>query len=302
MTEQEILDARRRRFRVDGDGIRTLEDAQRFISDVGFSLVYPLRHRLHAPVASFMAAYIGSDVGVPYQHVAFADPRATAATDLMVRLLRSKSAFEVAFHDDSALLVSAEVFPYYYALVGEKSPKSAPKVTGSHRVSRLAVEIYDAICRHGALTKSELRNQHLERGSSLSDAGLERALQELWSVLKITRTDYSPSDGSRWDLLSRWASEPVQRGARMSSPQATSAMISSYLQGVIAAEESQVADFMAQFATRSRALETMRALVAAREISVATTGEGKTFLKITERAPARSVELAVLKTRKRRNG
>lgn len=291
MTEQDVLTARHKRFHVANNPVRTIEDARKFLNDVGFCLVYPLRHAFPAPLPSFMAAFVGTTENIPYQHIAFADPRAKEATELMVRLLRAREAFEVDFHEDSALLVSAELFPYYYALVGQKGDSDlTPKLTGSQAVSNLALDIYRAIEKHGAVTKSQLRDQYLNRGASISDAGMDRALHELWATLKITRTDYSPEEGSRWDLLSRWAKKEVNLGARINAPMALSAVISRYLQGVVAAEEREVEEFISRIATRRGAVETFRALIATREIRIVAQGdEGRSFFSVSEQAPSHPV-------------
>jgi hypothetical protein len=157
MTEHDVMEARRKHFHIANNPIRTFEDARDFLSEVGFCLLYPVRHRIQAPLATFIGAFSGTDEGLPYQQIAFADPRAREATELMVRVLRNKAAYEVHFHEDSPLLVSSEVFPFYYALVGEKTPRTPPRMTGSHKVSRLALDIYNAIEKHGPSTKSRAR-------------------------------------------------------------------------------------------------------------------------------------------------
>ena len=46
----------------------------------------------------------------------------------MVRLLRERTAFEAnLFEENNGFLIAASVFPYFYALVGERNPKLAPK-------------------------------------------------------------------------------------------------------------------------------------------------------------------------------
>src|SRR5262249_10143130 len=91
MTEQELDQQRTERCRTGGEGIRTIEDARSFIESAGFCLMYPERTLPLAP--SFMAAYAGTQAGLPDVKHAFADPRAQQATELMVRLLRERSAF-----------------------------------------------------------------------------------------------------------------------------------------------------------------------------------------------------------------
>ena len=46
----------------------------------------------------------------------------------MVRLLRERTAYEAnLFDENNAFLLAASVFPYFYALVGERNPKQSPR-------------------------------------------------------------------------------------------------------------------------------------------------------------------------------
>ncbi len=286
MTEQELIDARRQRFRIAGNPVRTIEDAREFLDDVGFCMMFPLRHPFAAPMPTFIGAYAGTDVALPYAQIAFADARAKEATAMMVRLLRDKSAFESNILEESPLVISAEMFPYFYALVGDKTPKTPPKMTGAHKVSRLALDIYTALDKHGAATKDELKGEYLARGGAISDAGMDRALSELWAILKTTRVDYSPERGASWNLLAKWAPEAARRGSQMSAAEALSAIISRYLMAVVAADEKDVEEFVGQFASRSRASETVKALIGARQLTRLPMDSSKALLQIAEVAPA----------------
>src|ERR1700730_5082319 len=126
MTEQELDQLRREKWQLNGAPLRTLDDARRFIELVGFCLMYPMRKPLLAP--TFIGAWTGSDKDLPAQQHAFADPRAQEATDVMVRLLRNHAAYEATqFKENNAFLVAASIFPSFYALVGERNPKQAPR-------------------------------------------------------------------------------------------------------------------------------------------------------------------------------
>src|SRR5262252_8843859 len=103
MPEQELEQQRAATWRTGGNPIRTIEEARSFIEAVGFCLMYPERSLPLVP--SFMGAYAGSAAGLPDAKHAFADPRAQEATDLMVRLLREKSAFELNLSGDTNLIV-----------------------------------------------------------------------------------------------------------------------------------------------------------------------------------------------------
>src|SRR5689334_11785560 len=124
MTDLELQQQRRDKWRLAGNPARTLEEARAFLDAVGFALMYPLpRQEQRVPVLAptFIGAYVGDDDKLPTWRQAFADSRAREATDLMVRLLREKSAFELKFGETS-FLVSAHTFPFFYGLVGDRNP------------------------------------------------------------------------------------------------------------------------------------------------------------------------------------
>src|SRR5258708_39905105 len=68
-----------------------------------------------------------------------------------------------------------------------------------------------------------------EVGKGISVPALDRSLAELWSKLRITRVDYSESEGASWDVLQRWSSEAVSEGVNCSAGEALSAVLSKVL-------------------------------------------------------------------------
>ncbi|HXJ89643.1 MAG TPA: crosslink repair DNA glycosylase YcaQ family protein [Candidatus Binatia bacterium] len=276
MTDIELQLLRREKWRLDGKAIRTIETARAFLEDVGMCLMYPQRPALLLP--TFVGAFVGSDDRLPEWRHAFKDPRAAEATELMVRLLREKSAFEAnLFEENNGFLVAASVFPYFYALMGERNPKQAPRPGTRSPYSQLACDLFALVQSEGALSKKKL----LERlGGGLSVAALDKALAELWSKLRITRVDYSAGEGSVWDLLYRWAPDAVKEGVQLSVPEALSALVSKYLDCVIAVEQTELETFFGKVVARSKVKEAVNALLAARELSFVHVG-GKSMLQIT---------------------
>ena len=135
MTDTELIQLRRDKWRLNGNSVRTLEDARSFIESVGFCLMLPLPAPRTSLVPTFVGACLGSDDKLPTQRNALTDPRARDATELMVRLLRDKSAYEANLGDENnALLLSASAFPYFYTLVGERNPKQAPHPARGHHI------------------------------------------------------------------------------------------------------------------------------------------------------------------------
>lgn len=263
MTDVELQQARAQKWRLDGQPVRTLDEARTFLESVGFCLMYPLRPP--ALVPTFIGAWVGADDRLPPRQHAFSDPRAKEATELMVRTLRAKVAYEAPlFDENNAFLVAASVFPYFYALVGERNPKLPPKSGTRSGYSQLAVDAFQMIRKEGPISKTKLGET---LGGAISVPALDRALAELWAKLRITRVDYTEKDGSVWDELSRWAPEAVREGVGLSVPAALSALLSKYLDCVVAADQAEVEAFFSNFVPRSRVREAINALLSARELS-----------------------------------
>jgi 23S rRNA pseudouridine2605 synthase len=276
MTELELQQQRAHNWRTAGNPVRTLEDARSFVENAGFCLMYP--ERSLPMVATFIGAHIGSPDNLPNAVHAFADPRAKQATELMVRLLRERAAYEVNLFAGCDLIVSASIFPFFYALVGDRNPKAAPKVRAQGAaVSPLAVSVFEEIQKHGPVTKGRLREL---AGGEPSDAALDRALSELWSILKITRVDYHEGEGAFWDVLYRWAPDAIKEGIDISAQEAISALVSKYLEAAVAVTQEDIEQLFSRLTSRSKVREAVHALLAARELSWMSAGT-KTLLRLT---------------------
>ena len=129
MTDLELHEQRREKWRLTGKPLRTIEEARAFLELVGFSLFYPTRPATLIP--TFLGAWCGTDVNLPTPQKAFSDPRVQEATGMMVRLLREHYAYEAPLYDENVtFLLTASTFPFFYALVGERNPKQPPKPGG----------------------------------------------------------------------------------------------------------------------------------------------------------------------------
>ena len=268
MTERELQQERARLWRVDGNPIRAIEDARSFLGGVGFCLMFPVRSLPVVP--TFIGAYAGSAEGLPDAKHAFADPRTGPATELMVRLLRERSAYEINFLPDTSLLVSAPLFPFFYTLVGDRNPNAPPRMKAQGaKVSPLSLSIFEAIEKRGALSKGQLRELV---GREMTTAALDRALNELWSILKITRVNYTESEGAYWDLLYRWSPETVKEGVQLSLPEAVSGLLGKYLESAVAADQEEIEQFFSNLVSRTKIREAINALLAARQLKLITIG------------------------------
>jgi hypothetical protein len=282
MTDSDLIQLRREKWHVDGNPVRTLDDARGFIEAVGFCLMLPLPTPVLAP--TFIGAWSGSDDNLPMQRQAFRDERVKNATNLMVRLLRDQSAYEAnLFDENNAFLLSASVFPYFYALVGERNPRQPPRPGPRSPYSQLACDAYAIIHRQGPISRLRL----LEAlGKGISVPAIDRALSDLWSKLRITRVDYDERQGASWDVLQRWAPQAVSEGVNCSINAALSALVSKYLDCVIAAEPQEIESFLGNFVARSRVREAVNILLGARQLSFVPVGH-RSLVQMTQAQPAR---------------
>src|SRR5919109_750408 len=242
MTEQELYQRRRARWRVDGAcPVETIEGAAEFIAEVGLCLEFPVKPPVVAP--TWIGACVGSDDDLPLAPQAFRDKRVPVARELKARLVRQRLAFEVRYQAETNLLLAAEMFPFFYPLAGDRIPaREAASLGGKEKTSQLARDVYAVVQQQGPISEREL----LEKlGSAISETSLERALLEMWARLRIARVDERPGQGAVWNALYRWAPEEVEQGAAMSVPQGLSALVSKYLDAVVAAEEEQIGSFFA---------------------------------------------------------
>lgn len=273
MTELELQHLRREKWRLDGEPVRTMEEAGQFLESVGMCLLYPVRSAMLLP--TLIGAILGNDQKLPTRQNAFNDPRAKRAEELSQKLVRNKFAFETQLSGES-LLLSPVVFPYYYALASDRKPKQPIRSRVRGQASPLTEHVFSKLDANGPLSRAQLQEQ---LGGALSEAGLDRALQELWAALKITRVDYDPGAGDSWDVYYRWASEAVNEGVRVSDAEALSALISKYLDCTVAATQEEVETFFSAFTSRARVAEVLKALLAAREFSY-TPSESRTLITV----------------------
>jgi hypothetical protein len=275
MPDIDLEQLRDDKWRLNGIPARTIEDARSFLESVGFCMMYPQRQTVLAP--TFIGAWVGSDENLPTWQHAFADPRAQEATTLMVRMLRERDAYEANLFNENALLVAASIFPYFYALAGDRSPKQPPKAGPRSEYSQLAADTFALIQRKGPISKQQMRE---DLGGSVSLVALDHMLGELWSRLRITRVDYDNQGGSSWDVLYRWSPEAVREGMEISVGEALSFLISKYLDCVIAADQQEIELFFGNFVSRSRVKDAVNLLLNARELSYVRVGN-RLLLEIT---------------------
>ncbi len=81
-------------------------------------------------------------------------------------------------------------------------------------------------------------------------------------------------------MLYRWSPDAVRAGVNLSVGEALSALISKYLDCVVAADQQELESFFGNFVPRSRVKEAINALLAARELSFIRVGN-RSLIQIT---------------------
>ena len=142
------------------------------------------------------------------------------------------------------LLVSLDLFPYFYAISGNYGDLDQYlEEYQDGKISLPARQIYEALLYHGALPTSHLRRQSNLAGKDHARA-FERGLVELQVGLKITKTGIS--DANRWhycyvyDLLPRWLPDQVQKGLALKTRDAYPVILRQYLRNVIVSTPADI--------------------------------------------------------------
>jgi len=301
MTELELEHLQREKWQLEGEPLRTLEETRSFLESVGFCLMYPTRPMPVLP--TFVGACIGTDKNLPDRKQSFADPRVREAEGFLSRLISSRSVYEAPIQGE-ILLLAPPLFPYFYALASDRKPRQPIQSRDRSKGSPLSEHMFHAIEKNGPMNRRQLQEQ---LGGALSESGLDRALHELWTALKITRIGHDPETGDTWDVYYRWTPDLVNEGVRTSDAEALSALVSKYLDCVIAATQDEVESFFSSFTSRARVAEVLRALLAAREF-VYTPSETRTLITVAhagtnaELSRSKSESASSFLPRRRRNG
>jgi hypothetical protein len=276
----ELHSERRKRWHQDGAAVRTLEAACEFIEDAGLCLMYPEPHG--APGPTFVGAWLGRDHSLPFPRAAFAHPEALEAETMKLRLLRERVAYEWPV-GDNVLLVAASVFPFFYALAGDRGGRQQPPWAAGKTLSKLARDAWAEFERaKRPMSEGELRQR---LGKGVSEAALRRALRELWQRLRVLRIDRTDERGEVWETLAASSRAALREAEQLSVASALSALISKYLDAVVAAEQQEIEAFFSPLVARSKVRDALHALLAAREVTAVQVGSHP-MLQITPEKPA----------------
>lgn len=272
LTAFELEQQRRRKWRATGNlelaaPLRTLEDARAWLHECGFCLFQPHTTPVVAP--DLLTAVAGSAEQARMSLRFVDDPDKRLARDLVFRMLRDHAAYAAPFNESNQLLIAPTELPYFYALAGERNPKQPPDAgpRGEHLLVRHTFELLE---KGGPATVQQL---HFQLGKGVSETAVDRALHDLWTKFRVCQIERNAAQQPVWDLLFHWAPEPVNQGRQLSSAEALSALMSRYLETVVAAETGDVENFFGHFIPRSRVQEIVRAMLGQRQFSYLRLGQ-----------------------------
>jgi len=254
--------------------LRTLDDAARWLEDIGFCLFLPRHTQLPAPAPSFVEACVGKASVTP-------PPDALReATALGVRLVGERRAVPLNllgnFSEQPDFLVTPEVLPWVAAIRGDRQWKSAP----GGRTAPIVVRTFEALDREGELTAVQLRETV---GHEISEAAALRALMELWTGLRAMPV-YAEGEATRWTLLKNRFATELATVTNTAQTTALSALLSLYLRSAVAATAEEAEIFLSPLTARSRIREVLHGMMATRQLS-ATTVASQTLLFVEGSLP-----------------
>jgi len=256
LTTEQLQAARAEKWRQKANPVLTLEDAETWIDSIGVSLFLPRKAQLQVPAASFVEAVLGETNTTP------APAAIQNAFDLATRLFAEEKATPLnllsSVSEQPDFLVSPEALPYVFALRGDREWKRGPR----DKSSPLVVETWKLLKREGALTAPELQNL---LGREITEAAVLRALTELWAALRVLPI-YVAGETTTWELFESRHQKAMQTGGGMAQATALSALVSLYLDSVIAATTDEIETFLSPLAPRSRIRDVARGLSATQQL------------------------------------
>lgn len=261
LTREQLQATRAERWRQNGEALLTLEAARDWMQETGICLFLPRKMQLPAPAPSFVEACQGETNATPAREAI------EAATALLVRLIDAGDVVALNLlgmaGEQPDFLVTPEFLPYIFALRGDRDWKHDPPSTGNGRVSPLVLEVWKTIERTGVQTAIEIRET---LGKELTEAAVLRALNELWTGMRIIVLPGEGDEPATWEALKTRYEKAMAAGTATSLVTALSVLLARYLQSAVAATSEQAEIFLSPLASRSKVREVIRGLSATRQL------------------------------------
>src|SRR5205823_4513086 len=190
-------------------------------------VLFAPRPQVVAPAPTFVEAVLGSPNSGPTLQ-SMSDARV-----LLARLVGEGVAVPLNLMgahgtpgDTPDFVASAAVFSYVFTLRGDKAWKQPPATSGPVKVSNLALATYEAISSKGPMSAYDLATQ---LGKEVTEAACLRALNELWTHLRVIPITQHDGRTTVWELTSSRFGKQIKAGTNAGLPSAVSALVSLYL-------------------------------------------------------------------------
>ena len=202
--------------------IRTPADAVRFINLVGFCVLFPVKN---VPLSSL------------YYAVAKRPPTGWGKYSQLIwkwkdELPKRRRAFYGKYFKGRATFLSLEFLPHFLAAQGTAVEASdVEEFYEAGRISRNALELWQALAKHGPLPTLELRHA-CKLETQAGNARFKKAMLELQSLLIVTHSGATQETeawaSNRFDLVSRAFPQQVRQARRVSEEDARTAIAVKY--------------------------------------------------------------------------
>ena len=215
--------------RSDGDNeirsagrLRTTADAMRFIETVGFCVLFPARN---VPLPSLYYA-------VSRRQEVYWDKSAQLIWNWKDELPKKRRSFYGKYFKGRGSFISLKFLPQFLATHGTAiEPREAEAFYKTGRISHDALELWQALRKHGPLPTLELRHA----GKMESQAGNKRfkkAMLELQGLLIVTHSGAEQETeawaSNRFDLVARGFAKQVAEAQELSAEEAHVAIAVKY--------------------------------------------------------------------------
>jgi 23S rRNA pseudouridine2605 synthase len=283
-TAEQLGQARLAQWHQNGEALLTFENLRSWMNVAGLVLFTPRPQQLPSPAPSFVEAVLGATNPEP----TLADT--DQARSLLTRMIAEGIAVPLNLLGTPAqnsgdvpdFIVSAPVFSYIFTLRGDKAWKQPPVTSGAFKVSPLAAATYEILSKRPMMSAYDLAT---ELGKEVTETAVLRALNELWSHLRVLPIGQPDGGATLWELAGTRFTKQIKAGANAGQPSALSALISLYLGSALLATEEEIETFLSPLASRSRIRDVVHALMGARELETLAV-DGRTLLHVSGSLPA----------------
>ena len=261
MTAEQLQTVRADRWRQKSNPVLTLEDAAAWINANGLCLFLPRRHQFVTPAPSFVEACAGAPSETPVP------PVIENARSLMIRLANDGTILPLnlfgTHSDQPDFLASREAFPYIFTMRGGRNWKTPPP-----KASPLATETWKLLEPGVSLEVTEIQ---AALGREITEAAVLRSLMDLWGGLRALPV-YEQDGPTRWELTQRRFSDALNAANKIAQTTGLSALVSLYLESVLAATPDEIEIFLSPLTSRSKIREVVNGLAATRQLVIVPVG------------------------------